>query len=242
MLACATNLGGGAIVGTNREDLDPGTLLMTALANFLGFLLDPLSLLDDFLDFMAAALIMSGESHAGKGASQPLGEDETTTAPFPFGEACAGGVTAGCNITGASCDAASGCGLILTINFFLAGLGVPSDEEEDHAFAGGTCITTAACLGDAELFPFGEACAGGVTAGCNITGASCDAASGCGLILTINFCLAGLGLPSDDEEDHAFSGGTCITTAACLGDATPFPFGEAGCNITTGCAAAAAAE
>ena len=38
MLACATNLGGGAIVGTNREDLDPGTLLMTALANFLGFL------------------------------------------------------------------------------------------------------------------------------------------------------------------------------------------------------------
>ena len=156
MLACATNLGGEAILGTNREDLNIGTLLMTALGDFLGFLLDPLSLLDDFLDFMAAALIMSGESHAGKGASQPLGEDDTTTATFPFGEACAGGVTAGCIITCACCDAASGCDLILTINFFL-GLGVPSDEEEDHACPGDTCITTAACLGEAEPFPFGEA-------------------------------------------------------------------------------------
>ncbi len=184
-----------------------------------------------------------------------MGEDETTAAPCPFGEACAGGVTTGCNITtgcDAAADAASGCGLILTINFFF-GLGLPSDEEEDHAFAGCTCITAAACLGDAELFPFGEA--GGVTTGCNITtgcaaaaaaAAAADAANdGCGLILTINFFLAGLGLPSDEEEDHACAGGTCITTAACLGDAELFPFGEAGgvtagCNITTGCAAAAA--
>ena len=85
-----------------------------------------------------------------------MGEDETTTACCPFGEACAGGVTTGCNITGASFNAASGCELILTINFFL-GLGVPSDEEEDHACAGGTCITAAAYLGDAEPFPFGDA-------------------------------------------------------------------------------------
>ncbi len=110
-----------------------------------------------------------------------MGEDETTAAPCPFGEACAGGVTAGCNITtgcaaaAAAADAANdGCGLILTINFFLAGLGLLSDEEEDHACAGGTCITTAACLGDAEIFPFGEA--GGVTAGCNIT-TGCAAAA-----------------------------------------------------------------